>query len=188
MRLTIPQSTLSDYKNSIVKSVAVIARAGEAAFVRFADKHAITFALAAYTIVFIWFGGVKLVPTLETPVYTPVGIFVEGLGLPVFLEFVGIPYNLKAILMFIGAYEVFLGILFATRRLRWAIPVFFVHQGTALLSLLVAPQAFFAPPYFQVGGLTIPWMQGAFSAYVLKNLIFIGGFLLLVSKVYEDRT
>ena len=188
MRLTIPQSALSDYKNSIIGALVVTVRVGEAAFVRFADKHAVTLAIAAYAIVFIWFGGVKLVPTLETPVYTPVGIFVEGLGLPVFLEFVGLPYNLKAILMFIGAYEVFLGILFATRRIRWTIPVFFIHQGTALLSLFVAPQAFFAPPYLQVGSLTIPWMQGTFSAYVLKNLIFIGGFLLLVSKVYEDRT
>ena len=186
MRRTIPQSALTDYKNSITEPLTVTARAGEAAIVRFADKHAVTLAFAAYAIVFIWFGGVKLVPTLETPVYTPVGIFVEGLGLPVFLEFVGIPYNLKAVLMFIGAYEVFLGILFATRRIRWAIPVFFVHQGTAFLSLIVAPQAFFGPPFLQIGGLSIPWMQGAFSAYVLKNLIFIGGFLLLVSKVYEE--
>ena len=188
MRLTIPQSALSDYKNSITGALAVTARAREAAFVRFADKHAVTLALAAYTIVFIWFGGVKLFPTLESPVYTPVGIFVEGLGLPVFFEFVGIPYNLKAILMFIGAYEIFLGILFATRRIRLAIPVFFVHQGTALLSLLVAPQAFFGPPFLQIGGLSIPWMQGAFSAYVLKNLVFIGGFFLLVSRMYGDRT
>ena len=188
MRLPNTRSAFVDYKNSLAKPLSVTVRAGEAAFVRFADKHSVTLAFAAYAIVFIWFGGVKLFPTLETPVYTPVGIFVGKLGLPAFFQFVGIPYNLKAVLIIIGVYEVILGILFATRRIRWAIPVFFVHQGTAFLSLLVAPYAFFGPPFLQIGTLSIPWMQGTFSAYVLKNLIFIGGFLLLVSKVYEDRT
>jgi uncharacterized membrane protein YkgB len=167
--------------------LAVKANAIEAAFVHYADTYAVPLAIAAYAIVFIWFGAVKLFPTLETPVYTPVGIIVEGIGLPRFLAFLGIPYNLKAVLMCIGAYEVVLGLLFATRKIRWAIPVFFIHQGTALLSLFVAPQAFFGPPYLRVGSLIIPWMQGAFSAYVLKNLVFIGGFLLLVSKVYEEK-
>lgn len=177
------RSLFADWKKSFEEDLEPI----EDEFVSFADNRGVDIAFAAYAIVFIWFGGVKLFPHLRTPVYTPVGTFAEAVGLPEILAILGLTYNLKALLMVIGVYETLLGVLFATRKLRWATPFFFIHQGIAFLALVVAPTAFFSPPFLELGWIVIPWMQGSFSAYVLKNLIFIGGFLLLVSNAYETR-
>lgn len=138
-------------------------------------------AFAAYAFVFFYYGLLKVIPGVSTPVQMEVAAFMQGLGVPSFAALFGLPYSIKMVMLFIGLYEMTLGTLFATRQLRAAFVLFFVHQLVTLTTLIVAPEAYFQRPFLQVAGFGIPWLFDAFAAYVLKNTIFIAGFLILVS-------
>jgi hypothetical protein len=142
--------------------------------------HGTRVALAAYAFVFGYYGFLKLqaaVTGLSTPVRGEVGHFVTALGLPSLGVGVGVA------MLGIGLYEVALGVLFATRRLRLAVPVFLAHQAVTFVSLVVAREFYFQEPFL----FGVPWLFDAFAAYVLKNTIFVGGFLVLVSVELGDR-
>ena len=53
-----------------------------------------------------------------------------------------------------------------------------------LLTLVVARAYYFQEPFL----FGVPWLFDAFAAYVLKNTIFVGGFLVLASVELGDRT
>lgn len=130
---------------------------------------------------FFYYGLLKVIPGVSTPVQTEVAAFMQGLGVPTLTASLGLPYSIGVVMLFIGLYEMTLGMLFATRQLRTAFVLFFIHQLTTLATLIVAPHAYFQEPFLQVAGIGIPWLFDAFAAYVLKNTIFIGGFIVLVS-------
>jgi hypothetical protein len=137
-------------------------------------------ALGAYAFVFGYYGFLKLqapVTGLSTPVRGEVGHLVEILGLPE----VGI--GLTAVMLFVGLYETSLGALFALGRLRLALPAFLCHQAVTFASLVVARGYYFQEPYV----LGVPWLFDAFAAYILKNTIFVGAFLVLAVVELGDR-
>jgi hypothetical protein len=130
-------------------------------------------AFLTYTFVFGYDGFLKIqafITGLSTPVRGEVANLVNVLGLPEY----GI--SLTVVMLFIGLCEVSLGALFATKRLYLVTPVFLVYQFGTFLTLIIAKAHSFQEPYL-VG---IPWLFDTFAAYILKNTIFVGGFLLLI--------
>ena len=127
----------------------------------------------AFAFVFCLYGLQKVAPT-PTPVFNPIEHLV-----------IQAPITIPAtvVIGFIGTYEMFMGLLFAFKRLRLVMVFFFPHQITTQLVIWLNTDLFFVPPYITVGGIDIPWLIGTFAAFALKNTIFIGGFMLLC--VYE---
>jgi hypothetical protein len=137
-------------------------------------------ALAAYAFVFGYYGFLKVqapITGLSTPVRGEVGHFVSILGLP------ELGISLTAVMLFIGFYEVSLGALFALKKLRLALPVFLGHQAVTFVSLVIARGFYFQEPFL----MGVPWLFDAFAAYILKNTIFVGGFLVLAAVELGDR-
>lgn len=155
---------------------------------KYLTEYGTNIAFAAYAFVFFYYGFLKVIPGVSTPVQTPVAAFMHGLGIPSLTASLGLPYSIGTIMLFIGLYEMTLGTLFAMRRIRAAFVLFFLHQLTTLLTLVVAPEAYFQQPFLQVAGIGVPWLFDAFAAYVLKNTVFIGGFLVLVSLELGHKT
>jgi uncharacterized membrane protein YkgB len=145
------------------------------------SEYGTRIAFVAYAFVFFYYGFLKVVPGVTTPVQASIVAFVEGLGIPTLAASLGLPYGIGPLMLLVGFYEMVLGALFATRRLRAAFVLFFLHQFTTLATLIVAPQAYFQQPFLQVAGLGVPWLFDAFAAYVMKNVVFIGGFVVLTS-------
>jgi len=112
---------------------------------------------------------------LSTAVREEVGHLVTTLGLPQ----VGI--TLTMVMVFIGIYEMTVGATFALKRFRLAIPLFLGHQA---VTLVIARAYYFQEPFL----FGVPWLFDAFAAYILKNTIFIGGFLLLAGIELGNRT
>lgn len=165
-RVTSALDTLERYEHRLVNDV-------------FAE-HGTRIALLAYAFVFGYYGFLKVqapVTGLSTPVRGEVGHFVEILGLSQF----GI--GLTAVMAFIGLYEVALGVLFALRKLRLALPLFLNHQATTFVSLVVARAYYFQEPYV----MGVPWLFDTFAAYILKNTIFVGAFLVIATVELGDR-
>jgi hypothetical protein len=52
----------------------------------------------------------------------------------------------------------------------------------AFTTLLVIPYAIFQPPWLTVLGVDVPWALGSFSAFLLKNVVFVGAFMLLANN------
>lgn len=131
-------------------------------------------AFLAYAFVFGYYGFLKLqapVTGLATPVRGEIGHVVNLLGLP------ALGVGIGAVMLCIGLYEVVLGVLFATKRVRLLIPVFLVHQFGTFLTLVVGRTFYFQEPFL----FGVPWLFDAFAAYILKNTVFVGGFCLLAA-------
>lgn len=135
--------------------------------------YGIAFTYYAFAFVFFYFGLQKPLP-VESPVRDSIGIFVGALGIP-----------LHPAVIFIGMYEMILGAAFLFRKLRLAFILFIPHQIVTLLVLVTVPFAVFQPPWLTVAGLEIPWILDSFSAFILKNLVFIGAFMLLAALEIE---
>jgi hypothetical protein len=137
-------------------------------------------AFLAYAFVFGYYGFLKiqaLFTGLSTPVRGEVGHFVTIVGLPE----VGI--TLTMVMVFIGIYEMVVGATFALKKLRLAIPLFLSHQAVTLVTLVIARAYYFQEPFL----FGVPWLFDSFAAYILKNTIFIGGFLVLAAVELGDR-
>jgi hypothetical protein len=144
-------------------------------------EHGTRIAFLAYAFVFGYYGFLKvqaLFTGLSTPVREEVGHLVTILGLPQ----VGI--TLTMVMVFIGIYEMTLGATFALKKLRLAIPLFLSHQVVTLVTLVIARAYYFQEPFL----FGVPWLFDAFAAYILKNTIFIGGFLVLAGVELGNRT
>lgn len=79
--------------------------------------------------------------------------------------------------VFVGVYEVLLGVCFLRNRLWVATLLFIPHQIIAFLTLAIVPSLAFKPP--------IPFAYDTFGAFVLKNAVFVGAFLLLLAQQTE---
>ena len=137
-------------------------------------------AFLSYAFVFCYYGFLKLqapVTGLATPVRGEVGHLVDLLGLP------SLGVSLGAVMLFIGLYEFGLGTLFLFRRLRLAVPVFLAHQLGTLVTLVLGRTFYFQEPFL----FGVPWLFDSFAAYILKNVIFVGGFLVLAAVELGDR-
>jgi hypothetical protein len=137
-------------------------------------------AFLAYAFVFGYYGFLKvqaLFTGLGTPVRGEVGHLVSILGLPEF----GI--SLTMVMVFIGMYELSLGMVFASKKLRIGIPLFLGHQAVTLVTLVIGRAYYFQEPFL----FGVPWLFDSFAAYILKNTIFIGGFLVLAAVELGDQ-
>ena len=145
------------------------------------ERWAVGFTYVAFAFVFFYFGIQKPAP-VDSPVRVPVSVFVEDLSsLLSMLVQTQVQIPLKWAIILIGAYEMFLGLLFLFRRIRLAFWLFFLHQIIGFIAIFLAYDVVFQPPWLSIGGLDIPWALGAFSAFVLKNVVFIGAFMFLAS-------
>ncbi|MFB6142409.1 MAG: hypothetical protein ABEJ30_03595 [Halorientalis sp.] len=147
----------------------------------FLAEYSTRIAFATYAFVFFYYGFLKvqaLVTGLSTPVRGEVAHLVSVLGLPEF----GV--SLTAVMAFIGVYEMGLGTLFLRRNLRVALPLFLTHQAGTFITLVLARTYYFQDP-FLLGA--VPWLFDTFAAYILKNTIFVGGFLVLAAIELGDR-
>lgn len=134
------------------------------------DEYGVAFTYYAFGFVFLYFGLQKPAP-VASPIRAPVEAFVGTAGIPI-----GIASP------FIGWYEIVLGTLFLFRRLRLAFFVFLAHQAVAFLPLVVIPYVAFQPPWLDALGMDLPWALDWFSAFILKNTVFVGAFMLLASR------
>jgi hypothetical protein len=123
----------------------------------------------AFGFIFFYFGLQKPAP-VQSPVFVEVSLFVGEFGLPS-----------EPTLVFIGLYEMFLGVLFFLKRIRIVFWLFFLHQFVGFLTLVTIPYVIFQPPWVTVLGVDIPWAVGGFSAFVLKNVVWVGAFVVLAS-------
>ena len=148
---------------------------------RIFEKWAVDFTYLAFAFVFFYFGIQKPAP-VDSPVRVPVSVFVDDLSslLSVLVQ-TQVQIPLEWAMVFIGAYEMFLGLLFLFRRIRVAFWLFFLHQAVGFIAIFWAYDVVFQPPWLSIGGLDIPWALGGFSAFVLKNVVFIGAFMFLAS-------
>jgi hypothetical protein len=151
---------------------------------RIVDKYftayATRIAFVAYAFVFGYYGFLKvqaLFTGLSTPVRGEVGHLVTILGLPEF------GMTLTVVMGFIGVYEMTLGLIFAFKKLRLAVPLFLSHQVVTLITLVIGRAYYFQEPFL----FGVPWLFDAFAAYILKNTIFIGGFLILAAVELSDK-
>jgi hypothetical protein len=143
-------------------------------------EHGTRIAFLAYAFVFGYYGFLKIqafFTGLSTPVRGEVGHLVAILGLPE----MGI--TLTMVMIFIGVYEMAIGVTFALKRIRLALPLFLSHQAVTLVTLVIARAYYFQEPFL----FGVPWLFDAFAAYILKNTIFIGGFLVLASVELGDQ-
>lgn len=129
----------------------------------------------AFGFIFFYFGLQKPAP-VQSPVFVEVSLFVGEFGLPS-----------EPTLVFIGLYEMFLGVLFFLKRIRIVFWLFFLHQFVGFLTLVTIPYVIFQPPWVTVLGVDIPWAVGGFSAFVLKNVVWVGAFVVLASVELGDR-
>lgn len=138
--------------------------------------HGVAFLYLSFAFVFFYFGFQKPAP-VYSPVRTPLSEF-----------FAHFPISLAAGMLFIGTYEMFLGLLFYFRQLRLAFWLFLSHQAITLASLLVIPHVAFQPPWIDVLGVQLPWATTGYGEFVLKNVVFVAAFLLLASvELGTDR-
>lgn len=130
--------------------------------------YAVPILYLSYGFIFFYFGFQKPAPVLS-PVRTPLSDFFPHFG---------IPLNLG--MLFIGFYEMTLGILFFLREIRVAFWLFLPHQTITFLSLLIIPFVAFQPPWITILDVQIPWALTGYGAFVIKNIVFVAGFILLV--------
>lgn len=133
------------------------------------DKHAISVMYYSYAFVFFYFGLQKPAPAISPP-RIPIGVAIDTIGFPL---------GVNLVMLLIGFYEMVLGLLFLFKKIRPAFWMFFIHQFVAFAVLLIIPYDVFQPPWLQIGPVAVPWLLDSFSAFVLKNVIFVAGFMLL---------
>ncbi len=153
---------------------------------------------ASLAFVFFYFGLQKW-PVVQgaSPVRPPVKAFVEAVG------FGGwIPFSPEVGLLFIGVYEVTMGTLwFATiveesqfgtsRMFVPAALMTLAHQTITFLPLLVVPGVAFRQTSLALpllGTLPLPVALDWLSAFILKNLLFLGAFFYCVGEWAERNT
>lgn len=123
--------------------------------------------------VFVWYGAQKPFIPGSSPVHRPVAHFAEALGLGV------LPGPTGLLLHAVGVFEVIVGTLFLFDFIRTVTPLFLLHQATTLVAPFVVTEYAFREPYLEIGPVVIPVAVDWFSAFALKNLVFVAAFLYL---------
>ena len=139
-------------------------------FQNFSDNNMRNLLFYGFAFIFIYFGVQKPLPVTSPP---------ENY-LSLMASQAGISSSL--VINFVGFYEIFLGLLFVSKRIKLIFWPFMMHQIVTFLVLIMLPYSVFQPPWISFLGITFPVFLGSFSAFILKNLIFVVGFLLLFSR------
>lgn len=130
--------------------------------------------------VFVWYGAQKPFVPGSSPVHRPVAHFAEVLGLG------ALPGPTGLLLHFVGLFEVTVGTLLLFGFVRTATPLFLLHQATTLIAPFVVMRYAFREPYLELGPLVVPVAVDWFSAFALKNLVFVAAFMYLY-VTYRNR-
>ena len=144
-------------------------------------RYSYSYARVAFGFVFIFFGAQKPLVPGASPVGYDVTLFATRLGLG------ALPGPITWIPLFIGCYEMFLGMLILINKIRLALPLFFAHQLVTLVAPFVVWDTAFREPYHHIGALTIPYAFDWFAAFALKNVLFIAAFCFLFAE-YRRRS
>ncbi|MFT4893034.1 MAG: hypothetical protein ACI8Z7_000829 [Candidatus Nanohaloarchaea archaeon] len=123
----------------------------------------------SFAFVFFYFGIQKPAPVVSPPRF-PISSALTDIGIPVGIE---------TVILVIGMYEVLLAMLFLFKKVKLAFWPFLIHQFTGFAVLILIPYEVFQAPWIEVAGLMFPWYLGSFSAFVLKNVVFVSAFLML---------
>lgn len=151
------------------------------------DRYAVPFTYASFAFVFFYFGIQKPAP-VDSPVRTPVAVFVQKVSeLLSTVPLVDVQIPPETALVFIGTYEMFMGLLFLFQLIRVVFWFFLAHQAVTFLSIILTWRTTFQPPWLEVLGFELPWALGGFSAFVLKNLLFVAAFMFLASRELGDE-
>jgi hypothetical protein len=137
-------------------------------------KQGVNIAYLSFAFVFIYFGLQKPLPVVS-PVDTNISLLAYNIGV-----------SSSFAIYFVGLYEIFLGFLFLFRLIKYAFWFFLAHQIVAFSTLLLLSKNAFQPPWITFLGLEMPWLLNGYSAFVLKNLVFVACFMLLFSAEYGD--
>lgn len=167
---------VQDGTNPLAKAVDRVRGGQDYLVERYFRPHGVTILYWSFGFIWFYFGFQK-----PAPVYSPV-----RLPLSAFFPHFGIP--LEAGMVFIGFYEMFLGLLFFLKQIRLAFWLFYAHQAVTFLTLVVIPHNAFQPPWFAVPflGVHVPWALTGFGAFVVKNVVFVAGFTLLACVELGD--
>jgi hypothetical protein len=143
---------------------------------RLSERKIVAYTYAAFAGIFIFYGFQKLTPW-PSPVYNELTILANFLGVE----------NTLLILV-VGLYEIVLGFLFLMKLFNSVALLFIPHQIVGFANLLLFSENYFTPPWVEIGVISVPLGIGSFSAFVLKNLIFISSFLFLLNYEFSDKT
>ena len=126
---------------------------------------AFIFAHFALFVVFVWFGGLKVLGlSPATPLVTELYNHTLGLVIPVAVE---------TFVRWFGAFEVLIGVLFVIPKMeKVAIGLLIPHMVTTMLPLIFLPNITWT-------GFFVPTLEGQ---YIIKNLII----LALVAAMFVD--
>ena len=144
-------------------------------FHHISQKYGRNLTYYAFAFVFIYFGLQKPLPILS-PVDGNIALFGYKLG----LTHLGLSSSF--LIYFVGFYEIFIGLLFLFRMIKQVFWFFLIHQVVSLLSLLILYKNAFQPPWITLLSLDIPVFLNSWSAFVMKNLIFIACFMLIFNE------
>jgi len=162
-------------KSPIDRSIRFANRVQDHIITTYFQPNAKTALYWSFAFVFFYYGIQKPAPGYS-PVRRPVGLFVSNLGIPI-----------DSAILFIGVFEMTLGLLFFMRKFRLVFWMFLAHQIVAFSTLIVMPYYAWQPPWLFLFGIPLPFKMDSWAAFVLKNVVFIGAFIALCHLEYEDR-
>ncbi|MFP4590335.1 MAG: hypothetical protein ACLFMX_00925 [Halobacteriales archaeon] len=129
----------------------------------------------SFAFVFVTFGLQKVIVPGSSPVDEPIMALASAVGLGAIVPLAWTP-------TIVGLYEVTLGVWFLVNRLKAALVLFVPHQLVSFSTILLIPSFVFDDP--------MPFAYDQFGAFMLKNIIFVGAFLLLLAHAgdFDDGT
>lgn len=121
--------------------------------------------------IYLWFGGIKFFPGLSSA---------EGLAGST-IEIMTLGYLTPHLsLPLLGVWETAIGLALLTGKFqRWAILSLYVHVGGTLLPLVLLPELTWSMP---------PLAASLEGQYIFKNLITVGGALVVSAMTCSDST
>ena len=176
MRSKSQPNTTNSHRDSLSERIERREQQIETLFTRYSYSYA----RVAFGFVFIFFGAQKPLVPGASPVGYDVTLFATRLGLGAF------PGPITWIPLFIGCYEMLLGVVILLDKIRLALPLFFAHQLVTLVAPFIVWDTAFREPYLHIGALTVPYAFDWFAAFALKNVLFIAAFCFLFCE-YRRR-
>ena len=125
-------------------------------------KHAHKSLRVSLAIVFIWFGGLKLLSA------SPAEGLVEATAK------IMIPFQFDGFIYFLGVWEVLIGVFFLSEKTKvYGIFLFFLQMIGAMSPLFVLPELCFNK---------FPFHLTFEGQYIVKNFVFLAAALLLITQ------
>lgn len=135
--------------------------------------------MLTFGFIFVYFG-IQKFAVFESPPQAAVRAFMFSFSIDI--------VTLSTVMMFIGLYEVFMGVLFLSNEHRLSALLFIPHQLTGFVLLFLLPAQYFnRAGVISIVGVDIYWGLTSWSAFVFKNLIFICAFLLITKHYLSEE-